>query len=634
MIRLFGTPVVERLAVTARLPERTFVLLALMRLAYFGSAKRSAIAETLWEDNDAPHANMNMRQLLLAIRKWETESGHILIGATHLDFYRDSRHLPTDLDLLLFADDIRTQDQLKGLISLYRGDLLEGLGAMGPALETWVREQQLELSDRFSRLAITGAAIVGGSAAEEALRTVIARRPYDEVACRALMEHLKHRSRDESLRVFERFHRRLFDDLHLLPSAETTELARELRRRSGAPFPAVSAVASKKAGRASAIPRVLILQPQDAMRSVANALLNSMIEDVTLNLCRMREFAVIAPHSAAQMDFVGRGEDLDLWNADYVVTTKVGAESRRPILEVKLVRTASAEVLWFEPISLDTNKGADRLHEVANWLSTIVATSVQQAEVRELRSNPGDGAYRHYLMGRKHLREISLQGVRRGRKWFRSATEIDDQFAPAFSWLAQSYILEWMIFSHGSTDLLHEAAAAARRAIEVDPLDGNGHRALGRASLFLGRLDESLEFFISAERFAPHHADMLADYADTLMHNSRPLEAKERIVQALDLNPFPPDVYRWIAGGIDFFNGEPKEALSQLRRMSKPDQALRLMAACAAMAGETEEAFRYRKRALEFDPDFRIDTWTSRLPLRERSHVRLYSDALRAAGFV
>jgi tetratricopeptide (TPR) repeat protein len=203
----------------------------------------------------------------------------------------------------------------------------------------------------------------------------------------------------------------------------------------------------------------------------------------------------------------------------------------------------------------------------------------------------------------------------------------------AESSMARSYVIEWVLRSGVDSALLDKAKLHAERAISLDPFDGNGYRELGRAALFVGDLDESLRQFSQAERYAPHHADVLADFADTLAHNSDFPAARSRMEAALLLNPIPPDEYWWTMGGINFFEGLWQDAIAALQRMKNHEPALRLMAAAAAMAGDKEQARLFRLRALSLQPDFTIAGWVRRMPMRNPADVDLYIEGLRKAGF-
>jgi DNA-binding SARP family transcriptional activator/Tfp pilus assembly protein PilF len=636
MLRVLGTPIAHLGEQgLSPLPLRALVLVALLRLEFSGVAARGLIATALWEEQDEQHALTNLRQLIRATRNWERAAGCLAFDARLDLIVRDGRHLPTDLDQFLAFGDPQSEQELKSFNDLYRGELLQGIGHLGSSLDQWIHDKRMVLADRFAHIAIAAAERIPGATSEAILRRIMSDRPYDDAACRALMRFLAtYYSTGEALRVFEAFHRRLFDDLHVLPGEQTLELAKSLHSKI-----APGGRSASPAPQAVYVPRVLVLQPVTSALtrriSPTEILASALVEEATLNLSRMREFAVVAPHTAAQIDVSTAEAALGAHPADYIVFTRIiSGTSPKAELEVRLAVARSGEILWLERLSVIHPGGRDKLHGVTCWLAVIVASSIQRAEMYALERAPEGNAYRHYLMGRHCLREISLKSVRRARRWFRSAIDLDPHYAPALSWLAHSFVLEWMVFSHATLELLDMAEAAARAAIAIDPLDGNGHRALGRVALFQGKLDQSLDCFEHAVHFVPHQADMLADYADTLMHNSQPIEAKRRIEEALDLNPLAPDVYRWIAGGIYFFNREPAKALSHLKKMANPDQALRLMAACAVSVGNMVEAHAYRERAIELDPDFRISTWTSRLPQRERSHLEMYAGALRDAGFV
>ncbi|MGN6101848.1 MAG: BTAD domain-containing putative transcriptional regulator [Devosia sp.] len=505
----------------------------------------------------------------------------------------------------------------------------------------WRASQRHSLDARFRAFVGEASEQVACPAAEAALRRIADEHPYDDQACQGLMRYLARTgSREAALSVFDQFYKRVVDDLSAMPLPETLDLARSLRI-----FPRKTRRQSVTVGRVpvqtgpAPLPRVLIMAPSPEAVSAAVPIgrllpIRALVEDVTLTLCRTREIAVLAPHTAAEAASAVSPQ-LATLEVDYAVWTSVLGTRRNPFLAAKVVRPESSEIVWFDSVSLGPLcAGEDRLHEAATWLGSAIAASIQRSELRLVGHEGRLAGYRHYLMGRRQLQEISLESVRRARKWFRLAAHLNPDFAAPHSWIAQSYVLEWMIFSHGTTDILESAVLSAQRAIEIDPQDPTGHRALGRAALFLHRYEDSLRFFSDAENFAPNHADILAEHADTLMHNSRPREAWQRIERALDLNPLAPDVYRWIAGGILFFNQRPLEALEQLRLMRRPDQAYRLMAACASSAGMSAAARTYARKAMENDPDFSLRTWTSRLPQRDRSTLNMYVDALKAAGFV
>jgi tetratricopeptide (TPR) repeat protein len=201
------------------------------------------------------------------------------------------------------------------------------------------------------------------------------------------------------------------------------------------------------------------------------------------------------------------------------------------------------------------------------------------------------------------------------------------------SGLARTFHLEWLLLARRDAGLLDTAVRLAERAVEMDPADGRGHRELGVAQLYGRRFDESLMALAAAEHSSPRHADVLADYADTLLHASDPMEGVERIEAAIALNPICPDDYWWTAGGAYYLVENYAKSVDSLSRMTDQRPAGRLMAASLAMLGERIEARRYVRRVKEEHPDFRVDAWLSIVPFRDPRRRDHYEEGLRLAGF-
>jgi tetratricopeptide (TPR) repeat protein len=199
--------------------------------------------------------------------------------------------------------------------------------------------------------------------------------------------------------------------------------------------------------------------------------------------------------------------------------------------------------------------------------------------------------------------------------------------------MARTLSLEWLLLGRSDRDLLHEARRLASRAVQLDPLSAVGHRELGHASMYLGDLDESEEHFAVALDRAPHHADILADRADILVHGSRMGEAKQRIDEAIALNPLAPDDYRWISGSVEFFLENYDASLAQLRAMQDKSMVDRLMAAAAAMAGDMQAATFHRDQWLARYPDFRVKDFAAFMPHRSSADIDHFVAALSKAGF-
>jgi len=643
------TPILELLGIPQlRLPDGTavdlrqkaFALAALLHLEYRGRARRQAVADRLWETASGSQASTNLRQVLLNTRAVEARHGFELFEA---DASYISLNLSMRVDLVEIQRIRSVTDpaEFMRLLGLYRGGLLDGLTGSAEELGRWTETERTRIENQFVAFATGTALRIGGPTAEQALARLAEIQPYSDQVCQAQMRLARLAGDEHAVgAIHAAFRSRLWKVLRVEPEPETSALLN--------PPPIVPAMVAAKRIEPRAtfladgarVPRIVLLPPlqefgkSDTPKHIAPAL----IEDVTISLCRLRSLTVIAPHSAWQFDPFSALDEIRSHQIDYAVESRVAIDraadnSGQLGLAVRLIRTAGREIVWTDKFRFAVADAPARYRDLVNGIAGSLADRVEAAELAAERTSRDPTAYSHYLAGRQDLRTFDLPRVRKARKSFRVSSELAPELAMAESSMARSYVIEWVLRAGADNTLLDKAKLHAERSISLDPFDGNGYRELGRAALFVGDLDESLQQFSQAERYAPNHADVLADFADTLAHNSDFPAARSRMDAALLLNPIPPDEYWWTLAGINFFEGLWQDAIVALQRMKNQEPALRLMAASAAMAGDKEQARQFRLRALQLQPDFTIVDWVRRMPMRNPADVDLYIEGLRRAGF-
>ncbi len=643
MLELLGIPQLRLPdGSTVELRQKAFALAALLHIEYRGRARRQAVADRLWETASGSQASTNLRQVLLNTRSAEARYGFELFeaDATYISLGHSVR---MDLVEIQRIRGVTDANEFLRLLGLYRGGLLDGLTGSAEELGRWIETERTRIENQFVASATGTALRIGGPAADQALARLAEIQPFSDHVCQAQMRLARLAGDEHTVgAIYAAFRSRLWKTLHVEPEPETSALLN--------PPPIVPAVIANRTppveqrasllAESARVPRIVLLPPlqefgkSDTPKHIAPAL----IEDVTISLCRLRSLTVIAPHSAWQFDPFSAIDEIRSHQIDYAVESRVAidraAEATGQLgLAVRLIRTAGREIVWTDKFRFAVADAPARYQDLVNGIAGSLADRVEAAELAAERTSRDPTAYSHYLAGRQDLRTFDLPRVRKARKSFRVSSELSPELAMAEHSMARSYVVEWVLRSGADNTLLDKAKLHAERAISLDPFDGNGYRELGRAALFVGDLDESLRQFSQAERYAPNHADVLADYADTLAHNSDFEAARSRMEAALLLNPIPPDEYWWTLGGIHYFEGQWQDAISALQRMKNQEPALRLMAAAAAMAEDKEQARQFRIRALQIQPDFSIVDWVRRMPMRNPADVDLYIEGLRRAGF-
>lgn len=661
-LTLFGPPrLLDDQGKLIPLPAKAFALVAYLLLAGGGAPLgRASVRQFLWEGAEPKTAAANLRKFLQRLREQQESCGIELIKCerTHVELAPSA-----DIDLVKFLRIASTpaNGDIVSLCELYCGDLLEGLDLEEVEARDWLQLQRTKLREKF--VAAVAARLewkdreADSVSVRSAARRLIEVDPYNEAGHRALMRLFAIEGETARVReVYISLQQRLRGELEVEPDPSTSDLYQALVLSStesvvAAPvkieparLPAVPLAIGTDGGvltRDSAVrsrtgtPRITILPPgTSGGQDLRHQLAGSLVEDITIGLCRFRSLSVVAPHTAWEFSSSGNNDIAASFGIDYSVETQVGVRAEDAWLSVKLLEGSTRRILWSEQYGLNPTQTLQSYRRLSVQILSSLVDRIERSEVAHYDADPQNPtSYHLYLAGQRYLRELDLPNIRRARRAFKSGLGIDPEFVPALSGLARTLRLEWVLLARGDPDQLVEAEKLSKRSMEIDPDDARGYRELGACTLYAGRFDESLEAFAQAEARNPQFADLLVDSADALTHAGEPQSALQKVSTAIDLNPLCPDYYWWVAGGSNFHLHRYSEAIESVSRMRDQTPAFRLLAASWARMGERERAAEYVRRVLEIHPDFTVSGWLSILPIRDRKYERDYEEGLREAGF-
>ncbi|WP_459852984.1 BTAD domain-containing putative transcriptional regulator [Dongia sp. agr-C8] len=652
-VRLFGPPRFVVGGEVQSLPDKAFVLLAILAVSENKSASRSQIRSILWGDFDREKANANLRQLIARILKFGQK-----FDLTLLDIRGDMvsiNEAAVTVDYGAFMalqrggiDKLPAAQRCEALLALWTGRLLDGFGFDEAAVDDWMEANREEMRDRFvdaARAALDEA--TDPESADAAWRLALKVLDVDrteEAAYRAMMRICAAKGdRGFALRIFGRCKRTMATELGVLPSAQTMELAAALRHRDADALEEVviqpalrereAPFAAKKSDRQ--IPVVLILPPISVVSDdMTRTMSLGFVEDLTIGLSRFRRFAVIAAHSGASVAFGTRGlsDALAVLDVDYAVATSLMPATHGHRFGVRLTDVSNSEVLWATETDFTFATLGGTFERVTGLILRSMVNAIDEAEVRTPIPAGEYTAYRNLLEGRRLLHGSDLQSIRRARRLFKEALTQVPNYPAAVVGLARTMTYEWVVRGMVENDLLKESVDLASKAAALDPHDGRALRERGYANLYLRRHDESLQDFSQAVALNPHDADILEGYADSLAHSGDPKQGLNLFNRAIELNPIPPDEYAWTLGSIYYQLGDYRAALQALRPVEDSPATARLLAACTAQLGELELARHYSKVVKSVYPDFQAERVRSIVPNRNSEDTEHFIDGLKRAG--
>lgn len=640
----FGNPrLIDESGVAIAFPEKGLLAAGYIAARPNRGVTRAELASFLWGD-DASNPLVNLRQLLSRIKARQREIGVTLLDVRKNDVVAPVSGVDCDFLLLKSLPADRALDIVEMSLTYVTGAFFAGIGVSSDKAELWLAAQQEQVLSRFAQ-ALETLLQQSGRRAHEYMQKQAAYRllefdPYNEIAYHALINvFVAEGNFAQANAMFERYKTRLQKDLNAQPDTGMLALAHHIGRQSMRPLPDVPSAepASKVAVSArGTLPRLMLMPPPVANARDASLLATSLLEDVTISLCRARSVLLVAPHTArriAAMDEAGRQEAYRNCNISYVMETHFAPATGADALFASLISISEDTILWAEKLLINSASLGATYSTLVRRLAAAALSQIEQHEFSRIGRTTTPTAYQNFLIGKHYVRNMELPDIRRARRAFRETLREMPGFAPALGGLSRTEHLEWLVTARGDIELLGLSEKHAQAAIDADADDAEGFHQLGVSRLYRGAFDESIELFEIAERNAPSHADLIADHADTLVHASRIEDALAKIDLAFELNPFAPDHYWWTAAGANYALHRYETAIDNLSHVADQNNVLRFNAACWAMLGDTRKARAYMRRTMEIFPDFETDKWLSLIPIRDPAQREQYREGLRRAGF-
>ncbi|RUM25658.1 hypothetical protein EFQ99_13035 [Rhizobium vallis] len=640
ILKTFGSlQLVDREGTIVAFPEKGLLLLAYLFTTDQGSADRSTLARFLWGEADKGVALSTLRKVISRINARQTELGINMLSSQGNLVSLNREFLSSDLLLPAKAEDAEPFLWLEHVVKLMNQPFLGPVNCHSREFLRWLAERE------SSHIEILGNALKAASGlARSRKETELLRKaavilfraePKDPDTLQMLIPIFQ---AEEEVEFLRNHHEKRQDSILRGIAIRDGSAGRDGISAgvvSPPPREGIEATLSLESETIRLeIPRLVLLPPRNqSVRPEAGFLAASLVEDITIGFCAFNSLQVIAPYSAVQIGHHTEKQKafFERHRVNYILDTRISSAGDEVTLFAQLIFFDQNQIVWAERFSLDHMELVKDRRAVARRIALSVSSEIERHEA--LREDLNPIAYHRYLVGRRHLARLTLPNLRRARNEMKAALSVSPDFAPALSSVARTYSKEWLLTARGDIELLKTAESSAKRATEKRSDFADGYREFGVAKLLQGAFDESAEAMEVAESLAPHYADVIADYADTLVHCSLPAMALRKIERAIELNPLGPDTYFWTAAGANYALGEFESAIDYIGQMADPSLADRLSAASWAMLGRQDKARVFVRRFREGNPDFDVDKWLSAVPSKEQWHRDLYREGLKRAGF-
>ena len=213
-------------------------------------------------------------------------------------------------------------------------------------------------------------------------------------------------------------------------------------------------------------------------------------------------------------------------------------------VSLELVDTRTQDVIWTEQYEAPRSDVVRVQGTIARDVSTtlrVKLTGEEKAKVTKAPTNSPE-AYQAFLKGRYYFNLRGADNLLKSIEQFNLATQLDPNYALAFSGLADSYALYSDYSGTPGTENATIARMYAERAIALDPQLAEPHATLGILNAQGRNWDAALMEGKKAVDLNPNYPTGLQWYASILLDLGRFKEAAEMMKRAHDLDPVSPAI--------------------------------------------------------------------------------------------
>jgi adenylate cyclase len=368
---------------------------------------------------------------------------------------------------------------------------------------------------------------------------------------------------------------------------------------------------------------------------------DGLTEDIITALTRWRSFPVIARNSC----FAYKGKAVDIkqaardLGARYVLEGSVRKGGTRVRVTAQLIDGTRGDHVWAEKYDRNLDDIFEVQDEIVQRISAVVAPELDRAELeRSTRKGPEDlDAWDLCLRAKLLLRQNTIAGNTGAREFFLRAIETQEDYADAYSGLAQSYNQDILIGTAGNrTVTATQAMEAARNAVQCDSASSWAHHELSTAYQWLNRLDDALDEARAAVELNPNDA-----YALHALGNKSDLAGDPKGIAYMEsaqrLNPEDAQRHMHLTflARAYLASGDPSAAADRARQAigRQPDYvpARYLMGIALADLGRVEEARASLAKCNELSPGF-VDSRRDWRPYADESRNERLRDGLCKAS--
>ena len=341
-------------------------------------------------------------------------------------------------------------------------------------------------------------------------------------------------------------------------------------------------------------------------------------EDLLSMLSRFNKLVVISSHASfaykdKSKSFKEIGKELGVKYIIHGSVRKLGLKIR---INANLVSTANENSIWSNNFDLSVDEIFDVQDEIAEQIVSTIVGRVEADSINTIKTKRPDNmdAYDLVLKGLEYAKNggVFKENTENAVKLFEQAIEVDPNYARAYAWKACSLanLSDWE--EDPDPNMLSEAIASVKKALELDPNEPEVHRIMGAIKLWFERDHELGKYhFEKARELCPSDVYIISRYAVMLNYFGEFEKALSELERAMRLDPFSHDLLFGPEGMCHYWLENYDQAIASFRKVRVPSRNLFYLAATYFKKGDKElaqEKLKEAKAITGMDVDTFVDS--------------------------
>lgn len=372
-------------------------------------------------------------------------------------------------------------------------------------------------------------------------------------------------------------------------------------------------------------------------------LAEGLVQDVITRLSKLRGVRVTARGSVFALAESGVPDEEAgrMLGVDYLAVGTLRRSGEEIAVEMRLVDTASADILWAERFDCRASEVFGALDRIGDRIVGSLASEIERSERnRAMLKHPDSlSAWESFHRGLWHMYQFTAVENERAQRLFRQATLMDPTFARAYAGLSFTHFQNAFLLR--PSERREEAACAldaAAASLAADDRDPTAHWAMGRALWLAGSDKEAVAELRTSVSLSPSFTP--GHYALAFV-NSQSGDAEDAIGasdHARELSPFDPLLFGMLgARAMALFRlGALEEAadwaVSAATRPNAHVHIRAIAALCLSGAGRIELARSYAALVHRAVPGYRVDDFLAAFRFPQDAQA-LFRKAASPIGF-